>query len=189
MVSRTFAQSVSFVVLMFRPLACRTFLAGLAALGALFAVATSVVAETQIVGWVERIRLGEEGVILSAKLDTGADTSSLHATKVRWFDRDGSQWVAFEVKGEDGRTVTFERKVTRIAEIKRRAGGEPLRRPTVLIGVCLGRFYRVAEVNLADRTRFSQPFLVGRSFLRHQFAVDSGRTNTIEPECRQPPPK
>ena len=189
MVSRTFAQSVSFVIPMSRKLEGRMLLAGLAALGAVPGAVTSVIADPQIVGWVERIRLGEEGVILSAKLDTGADTSSLHASKVRWFDRDGSQWVAFEVKGEDGRTVTFERKVARIAEIKRRAGGEPLRRPTVLIGVCLGRFYRVTEVNLADRTRFSQPFLVGRSFLRHQFAVDSGRTNTIEPECRQPPPK
>ena len=174
---------------MSRKLAGRVFLAGLAALGAVPGAVTSVAAEPQIVGWVERIRLGEEGVILSAKLDTGADTSSLHAAKVHWFDRDGSQWVAFEVKGEDGRTAKFERKVVRIAEIKRRGGGEPLRRPTVLLGLCLGGVYRVTEVNLADRTRFTQPFLVGRSYLKDQFAVDSGRINTVEPECRQQEPR
>ena len=142
-------------------------------------------AETQIVGWIERVRLGDEGVVLTAKLDTGADTSSLHAVDVRWFRRDGVQWIAFEAKGADGRQVTFERKVIRIAEIKRRAAGKPLERPTVLMGVCIGRIYRVTEVNLADRTRFNQPMLIGRKFLENGFAVASDRVNTVEPECQQ----
>lgn len=141
-------------------------------------------AETQIVGWIERVRLGDEGIVLIAKLDTGADFSSLHAVDVRWFMRDGAQWVAFEVKGADGRQATFERKVIRIAEIKRRAGGKPLERPTVLLGICLGRVYRVTEVNLADRTRFNQPMLIGRKFLESGFAVASDRVNTVEPACK-----
>jgi len=147
--------------------------------------AATVVAETRVVGWIERIRLGEEGVVLTAKLDTGADTSSLHAVDVRWFNRDGAHWVAFDVAGEDGRKVRFERKVMRIAQIKRRGGEQALDRPTVLMGVCLGHVYRVTEVNLADRTRFKQPFLVGRKFLEKHFAVDSARTNTVEPECAE----
>jgi hypothetical protein len=147
--------------------------------------AATVPAETRVVGWIERIRLGEEGVLLSAKLDTGADNSSLHASDVRSFTRDGSHWVAFEVTGEDGRKVHFERKVTRITEIKRHRGEKPLERPTVLMGVCLGRVYRVTEVNLADRTRFKQPFLVGRKFLEKHFAVDSARTYTVEPDCAE----
>ena len=147
--------------------------------------ATPVTAETRVVGWVERVALGEEGLILTAKLDTGADTSSLHAPEVRWFTRDGHRWVAFDVTGEDGRKVRFERKVIRIAEIKRRGAGEPFRRPTVLMGVCVGKVYRVTEVNLADRTRFKQPFLIGRKFLANQFAVDSARTHTVEPGCAE----
>jgi hypothetical protein len=159
-------------------------LAGLA-LGAMPGAATTVAGEIRVAGWIERIRLGEEGVVLSAKLDTGADNSSLHATEVRSFTRDGSHWVAFEVTGEDGRKVRFERKVTRITEIRRRGGMKPLERPTVLMGVCLGPVYRTVEVNLADRRRFKQPFLVGRSFLANQFAVDSARTNTVEPDCAE----
>lgn len=166
----------------------RRLLDGLA-LGAMLGAASTATGEIQIAGWIERIRLGKEGIILSAKLDTGADTSSLHATDVRWFNRDGGEWVAFEVEGEGGRRVTFERKVIRIAEIKRHGGREPLRRPTVLMGICLGRVYRVTEVTLADRTRFKQPFLVGRKFLEHRFAVDSGRTNTVEPDCEQDKPR
>ena len=52
----------------------RLFPAGLA-LSAMLGAAAPVMAETRIAGWIERIALGEEGLILSAKLDTGADTS------------------------------------------------------------------------------------------------------------------
>lgn len=169
---------------MFRLSARRRVFGGLA-LGAMLGTVSTAAGEMQIAGWIERVRLGEEGVILSAKLDTGADNSSLHASAVRSFLRDGRHWVTFEVAGEDGRTVRFERKVVRITEIKRRNGAQPLERPTVLMGVCLGRVYRVVEVNLADRTRFKQPFLIGRTFLANHFAVDSGRTNTVEPDCRR----
>ena len=162
----------------------RVLLAGFA-LGAMLGVATTVMGAPCVAGWIERVRLGEEGVVLSAKLDTGADNSSLHATDVRAFTRDGSPWVDFEVTGEDGRKVRFERKVTRVTEIKRRGGAKPLERPTVLMGVCLGRVYRIVEVNLANRSRFKQPFLVGRTFLANRFVVDSARTHTVEPDCTE----
>jgi hypothetical protein len=163
----------------------RRFLPAGLALSAMLGAAAPVTAELRVAGWIERIALGEEGLILSAKLDTGADTSSLHAPEVRWFTRDGAHWVAFEVEGQGGRKVRFERKVVRVAQIKRRRGEPPLDRPTVLMGVCLGHVYRVTEVNLADRSRFKQPFLVGRNFLAHHFTVDSARTYTVEPDCAE----
>jgi hypothetical protein len=155
--------------------------AGLA-LGAMLGAVTTVMGETRVAGWIERVRLGDEGVVLSAKLDTGALTSSLHAADVRWFTRDGEEWVAFEVTREDGRPVRLERKVVRVARIKRQ-GAESERRPTVMMGVCLGGVYRVTEVNLTDRTGFNYGFLVGRRFLAGYFVVDSSRTNTVAPDC------
>lgn len=163
----------------------RRFLPAGLALSAMLGAAAPVTAEPRVAGWIERIALGEERLILSAKLDTGADTSSLHAPDVHWFSRDGAHWVAFEVEGEDGRKVRFERKVIRIAQIKRRGAAQTLDRPTVLMGVCLGHVYLVTEVNLADRSRFKQPFLVGRNFLAHHFAVDSARTHMVEPDCAE----
>ena len=140
-------------------------------------------AQPAVVGWIEPVKLGSEGLMVPAKLDTGADTSSLHASDIRWSRRPDGDWVAFDVAGKDNRKVRLERKVERVTRVKKASGGVQ-ERPVVLLGVCLGNTYRVTEVNLTDRTGFKLPFLIGRSFLAERFAVDSSRTDTIEPSCR-----
>lgn len=140
-------------------------------------------AQPTVVGWIEPVTLGSEGLVVPAKLDTGADTSSLDASDITWFRRPDGDWVAFDVVGKDNRKVRLERKVERVARVKKASGGVQ-ERPVVLLGVCLGNTYQVTEVNLTDRTGFKLPFLVGRSFLAERFAVDSSRTDTLEPACR-----
>lgn len=147
-----------------------------------FAKSPACAAAVATIGWIEHVALGPEGVVVPAKLDTGADNSSLHATDIRWSTRDNADWVVFNVSAQDGRKVQFERKVARIASIRRAAGG-PQKRPVVVMGVCLGTVYRLVEVNLSDRSGFNYEFLVGRSFLAGHFAVDAARQNTVEPDC------
>ena len=49
-----------------------------------------------VIGLREWINLPELGVIgLRAKIDTGASTSSLHASDIQPFERDGKPWVRF----------------------------------------------------------------------------------------------
>ncbi|OGA25980.1 MAG: hypothetical protein A3I02_11080 [Betaproteobacteria bacterium RIFCSPLOWO2_02_FULL_67_26] len=140
-------------------------------------------AQPTVVGWIEPVQLGSEGLVVPAKLDTGADTSSLHASDITWIRRSDGDWVAFDVAGKSNRKVRLERKVERVTRVKKASGGVQ-ERPVVLLGVCLGNTYQVTEVNLTDRSGFKLPFLVGRSFLAERFAVDSSRTETVEPACR-----
>lgn len=135
----------------------------------------------RVVGWIERVMIGPPGIVLEAKLDTGADTSSLHVLNLKWVSDGAGHQVAFDVSGEDGRTVRLVRKVERIAHVKSALGSQ--RRPTIVLGVCLSTTYREVEVNLTDRAGFKQPFLVGRNFLAHHFSVDASRQHTVEPDC------
>ena len=54
-----------------------------------------------IAGWVEKISLVEPALVIKAKLDTGAKTSSIHAVNVEPFMRDGDRWVKFDLLLED----------------------------------------------------------------------------------------
>jgi hypothetical protein len=141
------------------------------------------------VGWVEKVRLSPGNLVLNAKIDTGAKHSSINAYDVTEFNRGVEKWVRFKVTNRDGDSMTFERKVVRIARIKRRTvnGNEnPGRhlRPVVMLGVCLGDVYREVEVSLADRRRFNYPMLIGRSFMSGTIVVDSSRKYTVEPMCK-----
>ncbi len=151
--------------------------------GALGWLSLSASAQPTVVGWLEPAQVGNERLVIAAKLDTGADISSLHVSDITWIRREDGEWVTFSITGSDNRKVRLERKVERVARVKKAAGGVQ-ERPTVLLGVCVGTTYRVTEVNLTDRTGLSLPLLVGRNFLADRFAVDSSRTNTLEPTCR-----
>jgi hypothetical protein len=138
-----------------------------------------------VVGLLEKVRIFPGDLEVVAKLDTGADHSSLHAVDIKRFERDEERWVRFSVVNYEGRKVTIERKVFREARIKRHDRRAP-RRPVVTLGVCLGNVYRVVLVNLVDRSRFRCRMIIGRSFMGDKLLVDPSEKYTVEPICKVP---
>jgi len=138
-----------------------------------------------VVGWIEHAAIYPGGVVVNAKLDTGAENSSLHCDCISPMERNGEKWAGFTVTSITGEKIRLERKVERIARIKR-AGGQAQERMVIRLGICLGKTYREAEVTLVDRAGMNYPMLIGRSFLEGRFAVDSSATYTAEPECKNP---
>jgi hypothetical protein len=163
-----------------------------------WALASSVAAEPLIAGWVEQVRLMEAGIDVHAKLDSGADHSSLNATDLFEFERDGRRWVRFSLRNREGEQVQIERPVVRIARIRRRAdntpnsgsGGEAFpakrpgnTRPVIELTLCVGDLARRVEVNLADRGKFKYQLLIGRSFLKQGVLIDSASSYRAPPSC------
>lgn len=159
-------------------------LMGAAAMAGLLPEGVVAMEDKAVVGWVEQVRISPGGIVLKAKVDTGADNSSIHVNGFTLFDRSGEQWVRFELADRDGKTVTMERPVVRMVKIKRHNGAS-LRRPVVMLEICLGTHRRSAQVNLVDRSRFSFPMLIGRSFLRPTFLVDPDKRFTAPPACAE----
>jgi hypothetical protein len=139
-------------------------------------------AERQTIGFIEDILLFPGRIPFKAKIDSGANTSSLDVADIQEFDRDGKSWVRFQLVLEDGRWVGFESPVVRMSTI-RRAGTDAERRPVVKFGICLGRHYAMAEVNLYDRTDMSHRMLIGRRFLGGMFLIDTSAKNLTKPDC------
>jgi hypothetical protein len=154
------------------------------ALCAALSASAALAGELPTIGWVEPVRIEGTGLLVEAKIDTGADYSSLDARDIKAFEKDGSEWVSFAAVGRGGKRVTVERRIYRYATIDR-AGGSKQRRPVVLLGLCLGSVYRVVQVNLVDRGTLEYRMLVGRDFLQGRYLVDSARTQVTTPSCSE----
>jgi len=137
------------------------------------------------VGWVENVRVYPGNLLVEARIDTGADTSSLHCDCITSFDRNGEKWVSFVVETSDGKPHLMERKVVRMVKIKRHFG-EVQERMVVKLGVCVGKIYKETEVTVVDRSGLTYPMLVGRDFLERGFLVDPSVSHKTEPQCKVP---
>lgn len=151
----------------------------------LFMGSNSCVAK-EAVGWVENAKVYPGGIMVKAKVDTGAKTSSLDCECITPIKINGKNWVSFSVKNHKGDIVFLKKPVTRIARIKRHFGEEQ-ERYVVKLGICLGSIYREAEVTLIDRSGFNYGLLIGRNFLGKDFVVDPSQTFSVKPKCKGAP--
>jgi len=144
---------------------------------------------------------------IPAKVDTGADSTSIHAenititatdpifnglegkalldaiavefdaltsTKLRDREDKSDIMVSFDlIHPYNGNTIAVTLPLFRLAMIKSRGEGH-LARPVVELSLQIAGKTVLTEVNLADRTRFSYPILIGKTFLRNTAWVNAG---------------
>lgn len=135
-----------------------------------------------VLGWMEEAAISRGGFKVHAKLDTGADTSSMHAENLDIVMRNGKEWARFEITNNYGGQARIEKKVRRFAVIKRKKG-KPQRRPVIKMEICVGGLNELVEFTLVDRSNFSSTALIGRNFLSGKVLVDSSNSYTTEPIC------
>ncbi|MGF1554432.1 MAG: ATP-dependent zinc protease [Paracoccaceae bacterium] len=135
-----------------------------------------------VVGRHERVALIDGGLTLDAKVDTGADSSSIDANNIEEFDRDDEKWVRFEVSTNDGKVVTIERPVVDRVTIVQSSGRTE--RLVVELDLCIGTVQSKTEVNLADREGLDFRMLVGKGLLaRERLLVNVAEEYNHEPAC------
>lgn len=134
-----------------------------------------------VVGFLEQVYIDPPGQLTVARIDTGAESSSIHAEDIVEFERDGEDWVRFTLTLE-GVTSEIERQVERYVRVYQQADPDGTRRAVVRLRVRMGNFDDSFEFTLADRSHLNNELLLGRNFLTDVALVDVGR------EFVQPPP-
>ena len=147
----------------------------------------------KVYGRVEGVTLLPDGIRVKAKLDTGARTASLSATKVKVFTRGDKKLVRFQLS-LNGNKVTKELPLYRYAKIKKRFDAinhnrkKPKRysrRPVVKMNICLDNEVKEISVNLVNRKHFRYPMLLGRDAIRaFNGIVDPGQGSTGSDVCK-----
>lgn len=127
------------------------------------------------IGWREWISLPTLGVEwIKAKIDTGARSSSLHAFNVETFQREGRDFVRFQVHPfqRDGQTVIpAEAELVEFRRV-RSSGGHETIRPVICTTIELLGTRCAIELTLASRDTMGFRMLLGRQALRQRFLID-----------------
>lgn len=131
------------------------------------------------IGATEYVRLVPPNIVLKARIDTGAKTTSIDARHITPFERDGKQWVRF-VCMDGKKEHTIEKKVIKTVQIKRH-GEDSQDRYVVKMRLVLGKVSQLISVNLNDRSAYRYPVLIGRNFLKDYFVVDVAKKYRFKP--------
>ena len=139
-----------------------------------------------IAGWVEKVIIENQEFEVKAKLDTGAQTSSIHAVDIKPFKKGNKRWVRFTLLLTDSEDklheLVLEKPRTRKSLIKNHDGKHD-KRYVVDLEICFnGRKY-ITEFNLAYRDEYIYGVLLGRQFLRETAIIDPDKTFLTLAKC------
>lgn len=128
------------------------------------------------IGWSECVDLPDLGLSrIKAKIDTGAATSSIHATRVKPVTIDGQLHVEFWFRAHRGEAARkYRAPAVEQRRIKSSNGAVELRY-VIETTMMLGSVRWKGHMTLANRTTMTFPILIGRRALRRGFRVDCAR--------------
>jgi len=135
----------------------------------------SLEVEKKIIGRTERVRVIPGDFVFDARIDTGANTSSLGVDSLEIVNEDGQEWVEISIDGKNSK-----HEIVKYIYIKEH-GEEAKKRPVIKVRLILGEISESVNVTLADRSNFKYNLLVGRNFLHDRFIVDVSLRYTVEP--------
>lgn len=136
-------------------------------------------AKKKIAGWREWVSLPDLGVKrIKAKLDTGARTSALHASKITPFTKDGAAYVRFVVHPLQRKKKPSSTCVGLVIDHRRimDSGGRSEERYVVRTTLAIGQSEWPIELSLTNRDQMGFRMLLGRQGLRRRYLVDPSRS-------------
>ncbi|WP_086984514.1 ATP-dependent zinc protease family protein [Vibrio aphrogenes] len=139
-------------------------------------------------GSLEKVDIDIVKTSFTARVDTGATTSSINAIDLQEFERNGKKWVKFHIA--DNRApedrLWIEAPIIKHVKIRQSSTNALDRRPVVEIWIKIGSIHEKAQFTLADRTQMDYPILLGREFIQDVAYVDVSREFI---ESKEPPKK
>ncbi len=131
------------------------------------------IADKLVIGEVENVYVDPPEQIFMARIDTGAAGTSIHASNIIAFERDGRDWVRFQIDHPSIDTpIAIERPLARTVRIKQANNKKTERRLVVKMTITLGSMTEQIDVSLSERATMTYPVLIGRNFLRNLAVVD-----------------
>lgn len=108
-------------------------------------------------------------------MDSGAATSSIHATRIMPFENDGAAWVQFSFRASKHDPAIILRAPVVDRRNVRSSNGKEQLRYVIAAKMEMGALQWEGQLTLANRGSMAFPILLGRRALRRGFLVNSGK--------------
>ena len=125
----------------------------------------------EVIGYIETVDLPEMELFgLDAKIDTGADSCSLHCDEMR-VEGDVVTFLLHDEVHEayHGKKITLP--IHKIKRVKS-SNGKSEERVFIKSPIKLGSKTYQAQISLANRENMKYPMLIGRRFLSRHYLID-----------------
>jgi hypothetical protein len=133
-----------------------------------------------IVGAVEWATVEPGNIRMEARIDTGAESTSVHAEDIQLVEKDGKRWVHFSLLNPDtDEKVPVELRLRKKIKVKQ-SDSEKQTRYMVEMWITLGKIRSLVEVTLSDRDHMEYPLLIGRNMLVDTMIVDVSARHTAK---------
>lgn len=142
--------------------------------------------EKIVIGWIEPVAINNGQIVINAKMDTGADHPSITVYDLHAYKASNADWIRFNITDAEGKKHLIKKPVHKLTRIKRK-GVKSETRPVIKLDICLGNQRREMKVSVTSASGYKYKMLIGRSYLKDLFIVDSALSNTTQPECTHQP--
>lgn len=133
--------------------------------------------DRMIIGHLESIELPELGIKqLTVRVDTGAQTSSLHVDNIQRVLVDTKPAVSFDIHPEIHNVEKVERCTALLHDVRKvkSSNGISEQRYVIKTLAVLGAHQWNIEITLTDRSDMTYLMLLGRQALNEHFYIDAG---------------
>lgn len=134
--------------------------------------------EKLTIGRIDKIDLPEFGLEnIEAKIDTGANRSSIHCSRIEHRDFDGVDSIVFSIPLDNNDDETLFHSSDFTTKNIRSSSGHVEERYIIKTTVVLFGKQIKTSFSLTDRTEMKFPILLGRKLLASRYIVDVDLTN------------
>lgn len=133
----------------------------------------------KLIGWREWVGLPDLGIdAIKVKVDSGARTSALHATRIKYIKtKSGETWVSFVVTRNTTPHHSVRVRAPLIEKRKVKSSlGHATVRPVIRTMLSLGERSWPIEITLVNRDPMGFRMLLGRRAIRGRFAIHPSRS-------------
>ncbi len=131
-----------------------------------------------IIGRAEKVDFVGTALQVASKIDSGAYRSSVHATNIKEFTKDGEKVLKFTILGHACAPVGRPLETTRYTKVQvTSSNGSAEERYEVTLKIKIGSRIFNTSFTLADRSKNVYPVLIGRKALKNRCMVDVSRSS------------